>query len=62
MYGRDIVAPPGNQVAPENTNFCLQHWESPVYSTKTHAATFEFSGTKRVWESSCPQVTVSVTE
>ena len=36
MYGRDIVAPPGNQVAPENTNFCLQHWESPVYSTKTH--------------------------
>ena len=27
---------------------------------KTHAATFEFSGTKRVWESSCPQVTVSV--
>ena len=36
MYGRDIVAPPGNQVATANTNFCLQHWESPVYSTKTH--------------------------
>jgi len=27
----------------------------------THAATVEFSGTKRVRESSCPQVTVSVT-
>ena len=29
---------------------------------KTHAATVEFSGTKIVRESSCPQVTVSVTE
>jgi hypothetical protein len=33
MYGRDIVAPPGNQAATENTNISLQHWESPVYST-----------------------------
>jgi len=38
MYGRDIVAPPGNQVATEKTNIDLQHRESPVYSTKTHAA------------------------
>jgi len=36
MYGRDIVAPPGNQVATEKTNIDLQHRESPVYSTKTH--------------------------
>ena len=36
MYGRDIVAPPGNQVATENTNLCLQHWESPVYSKIGH--------------------------
>jgi hypothetical protein len=35
MYGRDIVAPPGNQVATEKTNIDLQHRESPVYSTKT---------------------------
>jgi hypothetical protein len=38
MYGRDIVAPPGNQVATEKTNIDLQHRESPVYSTITHAA------------------------
>jgi hypothetical protein len=38
MYGRDIVAPPGNQVATEKTNIDLQHRESPVYSTTTHPA------------------------
>jgi hypothetical protein len=29
---------------------------------KTHAATVEFSGSKRLRESSCPQFIVSVTE
>ena len=27
---------PTNQVATENTNLCLQHWESPVYSKIGH--------------------------
>jgi hypothetical protein len=31
-HGRDIVAPPGNQAATENTNFCLNDGENPAYS------------------------------
>jgi hypothetical protein len=31
-HGRDIVAPPGNQAATENTNFCLHDGENPAYS------------------------------
>jgi hypothetical protein len=31
-YGRDLVAPPGNQAATENTNFCLPVGEDPAYS------------------------------
>jgi hypothetical protein len=31
-HGRDIVAPPGNQAATENTNFCLPVGETPAYS------------------------------
>jgi hypothetical protein len=32
LYGRDIVAPPGNQAATENTNVCLTGDENPAYS------------------------------
>ena len=32
LYGRDIVAPPGNQAATENTNVCLTSDENPAYS------------------------------
>jgi hypothetical protein len=32
LYGRDIVAPPGNQAATENTNVCLTRDENPAYS------------------------------
>ena len=34
-HGRDIVAPPGNQAATENTNFCLHDGENPAYSPFT---------------------------
>jgi len=34
-YGRDIVAPPGNQAATENTNVCLPSGENPAYSPFT---------------------------
>ena len=37
LYGRDIVAPPGNQAATENTNFCLTSDENPAYSPMTRA-------------------------
>jgi len=33
MYGRNIVALPGNQAETEKTNISLQHLEEPVYST-----------------------------
>ena len=36
-------------------------WFPVARDQKTHAATIEFSGAKRVRESSCPPVTVSVT-
>ena len=32
LYGRDSVAPPGNQAATENTNVCLTSGENPAYS------------------------------
>jgi hypothetical protein len=32
MHGRDIVAPPGNQAATENTNFALTLGKCPAYS------------------------------
>ncbi len=43
---REVVAPPGNQAEIENTNISLQHWESPVYSTKTQPTCYlqAFSG------------------
>ncbi len=44
MYGRDSVAPPGNQVATEKTNIDLQHRESPVYSTKNSTPADEIQG------------------
>jgi hypothetical protein len=34
-YGRDTVAPSGNQAATENTNFCLTVGENPAYSPFT---------------------------
>ena len=43
LYGRDIVAPPGNQAATENTNFCLTSDENPAYSpTTTSRTSFPF--------------------
>jgi hypothetical protein len=32
LYGRDSVAPSGNQAATENTNVCLTSDENPAYS------------------------------
>jgi hypothetical protein len=34
LYGRDIVAPPGNQAATENTNVCLTSDEKGAASTR----------------------------
>jgi hypothetical protein len=38
MDGRDMVKPPGNQVAIEKPTIDLQQRESPVYSKKPHPA------------------------
>ena len=42
--------------------FTIVEIEHSPRGQKTHAVTVEFSGTKKVRESRCPAVTVSVTE
>jgi len=49
LYGRDIVAPPGNQAATENTNVCLTSGENPAYSPCGLARPRVLAGESPAW-------------